>query len=268
MSVVKLGGSLITNKERVASFCRLRTQRLAWEIASANRPVIVVHGTGSFGKPPAVQHGYDQSGALSESRGEVVAEVAASLHILRGHVLNCLVRAGMRPVGLGAVGLYRTGDGRIRHYAPEPVNALLERGMTPVISGDLVPEEGGGFAVCSSDLIAAHQAVYLSAQCLIFATDSPVLLPSQGGKRRTMVGELHPEHAAVGEIRPTVRDVSGGMFGKLNAGFDAARAGVETMIVDGRVPSRLRDAILGIPVRATRLRAEVENGGGSRVPKR
>lgn len=49
MIIVKLGGSVITDKAEYRRFRADTVARLASEIASSGERVIVVHGAGSFG---------------------------------------------------------------------------------------------------------------------------------------------------------------------------------------------------------------------------
>ena len=49
MILVKLGGSVITDKGRYRTFDPETTDRLAEEIARTGQDVMVVHGAGSFG---------------------------------------------------------------------------------------------------------------------------------------------------------------------------------------------------------------------------
>ena len=60
-------------------------------------------------------------------------------------------------------------------------------------------------------------------------------------------------------IRADDGDVSGGMAGKLRAGLAAARAGIDTLIVDGRVPGRLAQTLAGYEVPVTKLRANLDS---------
>ncbi|MFQ5350226.1 MAG: uridylate kinase, partial [Thermoanaerobaculia bacterium] len=61
LTLIKLGGSLITDKRRPGRSRRQVIARLAGEIAAAagRRPggLIVGHGRGSFGHPAAARHG-------------------------------------------------------------------------------------------------------------------------------------------------------------------------------------------------------------------
>jgi len=49
MIILKLGGSVITNKTKVASFKKEVVDDLSREIKRANKQLIIIHGAGSFG---------------------------------------------------------------------------------------------------------------------------------------------------------------------------------------------------------------------------
>ena len=49
MFIVKLGGSVITDKTKKTFFKQETMDRLAVEIKKANKKLILVHGAGSFG---------------------------------------------------------------------------------------------------------------------------------------------------------------------------------------------------------------------------
>ena len=63
MMIVKLGGSVITRKDRYRSFRRAVTRRLAREIADSGEQVVLVHGAGSFGHLVASRHNLDTPGS-------------------------------------------------------------------------------------------------------------------------------------------------------------------------------------------------------------
>jgi glutamate 5-kinase len=256
IQVVKLGGSLLTYKDRTAAFRTGSARRLAREIAHYCGPVVLLHGTGSYGKPPARQYGYED-GFLPRSRGDVIAEVSSQLHVLRGRVLDVLSQAGVHVYGLSAAALFETRAGEVTHCNVSPVLGLVEREMVPVISGEIVLDHVRDFAVCSSDAMAARLAVELGAERLILATDTPGLMRCQAG-RTTLVEKVSPTDPGLAQwIMPT-DDVSGGMAAKLAAGFVAARAGIDTLIVDGRVRGRLLEALSGAAIPATRLLADAD----------
>ena len=62
MILIKLGGSVITDKSQYKKFDRGQAERLCREIADSGKEVIIVHGAGSFGhvlaKKYSIQSGY------------------------------------------------------------------------------------------------------------------------------------------------------------------------------------------------------------------
>ena len=60
MMILKLGGSILTNKDAIGEIDNENLSRVANEIRNAldNNPddLIIVHGAGSFGHPPAKEY--------------------------------------------------------------------------------------------------------------------------------------------------------------------------------------------------------------------
>jgi isopentenyl phosphate kinase len=248
--ILKIGGSLITDKTRDSTFRRDTARRLADEVAAVGQPIVVLHGTGSFGKPPASRFGY-LDGFLSRQRAPVVSQVEGLLDDLRCQFLEVLRSAGVAAYQLTPTAVFRTSHGVISACADAPVRSLLERGLCPVISGAIVVDEQRDFAVLSSDLMAAALAAMLPAQRLVFATDVPGLM-SAGAAGPVKI--IHADDDRIDSWLDDVpEDVSAGMRGKLTAGFLAAQAGVVVQIVDGRAAGRVFQSLAGHAVASTEL---------------
>lgn len=254
--VVKVGGSLVTDKHREYVFDADGARRIAEELTGLDDPIIVVHGTGSYGKPPARTYGYTD-GVIGRARAQVVAEVHGRLDELRARVLAVFRDAGLAAFGVAGASIFTTADGVIESCRSSWLLALLERRLIPVVSADLVVDRTRDFVVCSSDAMAARLAVDVAAPALVFATDVEGVIGDGA-----VIPELSPDLYARLDVAAAVGDVSGGMRGKLDAAFRAAAAGVPTQIVSGRVPGRVRDALGNRPVVGTRL---LDAAAGSRA---
>ncbi|HUK74804.1 MAG TPA: hypothetical protein VLU99_03350, partial [Nitrososphaerales archaeon] len=86
--VVKLGGSVITDKKVAFSYREAAVRGLGSAMASSKVPVVLVHGGGSFGHTEARRHGLSSSRSspspegVSETREAMFnldAKVCASL---------------------------------------------------------------------------------------------------------------------------------------------------------------------------------------------
>lgn len=249
LAVIKVGGSIVTDKNNEATFAETAAVAVGRACAMSSVPMVLVHGTGSYGKPPAVRHGY-LDGFLASP--EVVSEVGGLLDELRFRMLRALREAGMNAVGISTASVVTTRNGAIERFACEAIRDFLGRGLTPVLSGDLVCDAARGFAVCSSDDIAIDLAITLRADRLVLATDVPGIIAQRDGFP-VVVPEVNDWASASRELEHDGKDVSGGMRGKLAAAFRAAQAGIPVTIVDGRDPERVRAALAGEAVEGTRL---------------
>lgn len=253
VTVLKLGGSILT--EEVAGACAIRTQRLrrlASELAGSG-PAVVVHGSGAFGKPPARLYGY-VDGHLAQSASAAVFDISQKLETLHSAVLNAVREAGRPACSFQAVHLVQWESGALRLAAVSPLRHMLERGATPVVASGFVPDlDSGGFVVASSDAIAALLAQAMGAQVLAFATDADGVytrFPDTSVWHRTLASD---DLDALSHVLATPGDVTGGMAEKLRHGFEGARAGIRTLVLDGRLAGNVAQALAGHPFRGTEL---------------
>jgi glutamate 5-kinase len=250
-SILKIGGSLITDKAREGVFREDCARRLAEEISAFGRAVLLLHGTGSFGKPPARRFGY-MHGLLSRDQAAIVSQVEAVLEDLRGQFLRVLRGAGVASCPLSPSALFSTRRGALSWCEAGPVVRMLTHGICPVISGGIVADEESGFAVLSSDVMAARLALALTPCRLVLATDVPGLIDHDAGSTAPNV-VTENDSRLLARIERRADDVTGAMEGKLKAGFEAARGGVDVHLVDGRVPGRVLRVLDGTDVVSTRL---------------
>jgi glutamate 5-kinase len=251
--VVKLGGGLITRFDGChPTVDRPLVVSHAQAIAASRIPTVVVHGTGAYGKPPAVLYGY-LNGHLCEKEGDIVARVALDLAKLESDVIECLLEGGLRPLRVPALTLFR-GDGRggVVQLDFVVVADLLANGITQVIGGNFVID-CEGFAVCSSDLIAVDLAIDLNASVLVLATNAPGVYREFGRSEAIFDALSAQDGKTLASLSDATNDVSGGIASKIRNGFRAAERGIPTFVIDGRFPSILSAALQGRPPSGTRL---------------
>jgi len=253
LGVLKLGGSILTAQSPAGPRVRrTRVRELADEIAGAGRAVLV-HGSGAFGKPPAVRHDY-VGGRLGGDAAALVSAVTTDLEVLHGEVLAAVRAAGIPAMSLQAAHLFAWIDGAARLHGAELVRQMLARGVMPVVASGFVPDhDAGGFAVASSDAIAAQLAIALHAQRLVFATAARGVY-----KRFPDLDQWHErltenDAQALSRVAPSPGDVTGGMREKLRHGFAAARHRIDTLVIDGRRPRDVGAALRDGACAGTRL---------------
>ena len=272
LTLVKLGGSLITDKRRPGHARRQVIARLAGEIAAAGSgpgSLIVGHGSGSFGHPAAARHGVHRGvadGDLPAGVAETQAR-AAELHRL---VVEALLAAGAAPFSLAPSSFMAARAGRPVGVSIEPLLLALDRALLPVTYGDVVLDRRQGAAICSTETVFAALIRALGrrrrpvARVLWLGETAGVYDGAGRLVERIDDGNLRPLLAAAGAAAGT--DVTGGMRHRLETAAALARQGVESWILDGLVPGRLARALDGASVPGTRVAAVARpaTGGGAR----
>jgi isopentenyl phosphate kinase len=214
--VLKLGGSVVTEKERPETLDGPALDRAADAVAACDDSLVVVHGGGSFGHPAAETHG------VSVETGTRDAGAATAVHgamtTLNRFVLDRLHDRGVpalpvHPLSAAA----RDADGALS-LPLAAVETMLDESFVPVLHGDVVATAGEGVTVLSGDEVVARLAAGLGADRVGLCSTVPGVLDADG-EVVTRVGSL--DDAALGGSAAT--DVTGGMAGKVRTllGLDA-----------------------------------------------
>lgn len=258
--LVKLGGSLITDKETPET-PRLETlARLASEIARAlpNLPekLVIGHGSGSFGHVAAARFGLDgEARSAAELPGVSFTQgQALELHRL---VVGALRDAGVLAFSIAPSSAAVAAGGRPVSFELEPLTLALERGLVPVVFGDVVMDRLLGATICSTETLFTHLASHLPGRGLrvrrllwLGITDG---LYDARGETVPSVAVGAPEEALAAAGAATGTDVTGGMAHRLETALALASRGVPSWILNGTVPGLLERALAGEEVPGTRV---------------
>ncbi|MGH9360779.1 MAG: isopentenyl phosphate kinase, partial [Thermoanaerobaculia bacterium] len=161
--LLKLGGSLLTQKDRPRTARMEVIRRLAGEIAAARaEPLILGHGSGSFGHVAAARAGIG-AGPVAAERLAGVAETQAEAAELHRIVVAALREAGAKPFSL-VPGSFLVGRrGQIEGTLPLALPVALAGGFLPVVYGDVVMDFEWGAAIASTEAVLALLARELPA---------------------------------------------------------------------------------------------------------
>jgi isopentenyl phosphate kinase len=257
--LVKLGGSLITRKERRATARRRRIVLLARQIAEARRGgvhLLLGHGSGSFGHPAAAAHGL-QHGITSAEQLAGVSRTQGLARKLHSLVVHQLDAAGALPFSLPPGAFLVADGGEPAEAFLEPIAHALELGLLPVVFGDVVTDRRQGVAICSTEAVfvalarALADAGRLPARAL-WLGDTPGVLDGNG----RAVPHLDAERwralrQEVGSARGV--DVTGGMALRVETALALAELGVESWLLDGRPDRALTRALAGDSIAGTHV---------------
>ena len=259
--VLKIGGSVITDKNGELAARTESINRLAEEIANANiRNLLIVHGGGSFGHPTAKK--YDIKDGLKDEAQKVgFAETHHVMTVLNGLFMDALVWHSVPAVSVTPSSCITTEMGRIKFFDVAICKRLLTMGFTPVLYGDTILDDKLGFTVLSGDQIVAHLARKFNALRVVLGVDIDGLYNAD--PKIDTDAEVYP-HLTLRELKDlkirlgesTTTDVTGGMLGKINELISAVEHGIPAVIVNASKPNRLYKALVGEKVEGTIIEKE------------
>ena len=210
--VLKLGGSVITEKDQPETVDEAALSRAAAAVAATDADVVVVHGGGSFGHHHADEHGVSTTSGTRDAAGALAIHEA--MMALNRSVVAALSDAGVSALPVQPLSAAERDEQGSLSLAAGPVGRLLDEGFTPVVHGDVIAHAGEGVTVLSGDELVVELAPAVDADRVGLCSTVPGVL-DQSGTVIDRVDSFDDVAAAVGESDTT--DVSGGMAAKVQS---------------------------------------------------
>src|SRR5438132_8282452 len=255
MLLVKLGGSVVTEKAHLRTPRSAAIRRLARELASLGEPLLVVHGAGSYGHILASRHRLNEGGSRPARRA-AAARVQADVRVLNALVVGALNPTALSAVPMPPAAVVSLDDGRVSTMDLPPFLEFASMEFTPVTFGDVVRDVRRGFSVCSGDLMMLELARAFRPDRAVFVADVDGLFTADPKRRRDarLLDKVSEADLSKIEFSSAKRtDVTGSIEGKVRRMFEIAAHTGECLIVNGNVKNRVRDALRGRRVVGTRI---------------
>lgn len=247
LAIIKLGGSLITDKSQPYTLREEQLKRITKEVAEVLGPCVIVHGVGSYGHVPVINRklydGYkkpEQLPDLSKTMVEVLQ--------LRMTISEAVTEAGLAPVIFLPSNIFFMTEGEITGHFSGGLRQYLDLGMTLLIGGDMCADSQRGFSVCSGDKVVQLLSRLLNPRDVIFATDvagiytaDPKLDPKAELIPQISLGRIEEYEKMANQA--ATPDITKGMRGKLDEIKriePILKAGAEVVILGMTEPGILR----------------------------
>jgi len=234
--ILKLGGSVITDKSGDCAIDHARLREIAEELA-AHREIalVLVHGAGSCGHPEARRYRINEGLAGDNVPG--VYETHTAVSNLNTAVVTALRDAGVEAIAVHPFDLCLAEDGRLVSFETRHIAEMTEHGIVPVLHGDVVMDRLRGSCIVSGDQLVTRLAAALGSRRVGLATDVPGVLAND-----TVVPRIDRATAATLDVGGSGKtDVTGGMRGKIAELLALADAGIESHIFHVSKISRFLD---------------------------
>lgn len=245
--IIKIGGSVITDKSEKFSVREGALKRVSNELASIEGNFVLVHGGGSFGHPLASE--YDISSGYSKDEQLIgFSKTHKAMERLNSKVVNALMDAGLPALGVQTSACTIVEDDKIISMETRNIKKLIDLGIAPVLYGDSVPDLKKGMTILSGDQLVSHLARNVQASKVVLGvdTDGVYTRDPKVEEDAELIPEITPE--TWNEISKkvdfhTTGDVTGGMKNKVEVLLELANEGIESQIVNATKPRILKRAI-------------------------
>jgi isopentenyl phosphate kinase len=259
--VLKIGGSVITDKNGELAAKTREINRLAEEIQNAGvRKLVIIHGGGSFGHPVAEKYKIKE-GYKEELQKIGFSETHHVMTVLNGLFMDSLVWHNVPAVSVAPSSCIITENGRIREFEDGPVEGLLKMGFMPVLYGDAVLDTKLGFTVLSGDQLVSTLAIKFNAERIVIGIDEDGVFEADPKLEKTAkmfdhltLYELKKLQGKLGKA--IACDVTGGMLGKMAELVPAVEQRIPVMVVNAKEPRNVCRVLQGAEVKGTLIEKE------------
>ncbi len=225
MILLKIGGSVITDKAREATIKEANMSLVAQQIADAKvSKLILVHGAGSFGHPQArkyLSNGFSAQG---------IWKTHEAVCLLNTTFVNELQSRRVPALPIHPLDHVVVDRGEIVEFNLIALRLMLENGVVPVIHGDVVMDRSRRFNILSGDQLVRHLARSMRPKKIGIGTDVDGVIYKGKTIRHLTPVEFERSRAEISGSDNV--DVTGGMLQKVSELIALAKSGMESQIFD------------------------------------
>ena len=234
MILIKLGGSIITNKEKPLSPRKKIIKNIVKNLKKIDESIIIVHGGGSFGHYWSVKYNMHTKPMNYSVRG--VSTVKNSMIELNKIILDLFLENKLNPYCLPPTDFMAGNDPIIKKV--KEIQKIANAGLIPITFGDALWYGQKKTYILSGDRIMTYLSKILKPRLSIFVLNEDGLYSDLKSKK--LIYEINKESPIISENK---MDVTGGMTRKVEEASKISKMGIDVFFVNGNKPERIVKAV-------------------------
>ena len=246
--VLKLGGSIISDKSKKYSFRKENVSRLVKEIKDnyPERSFIIVHGGGSFGHPKAKEYQIT-SGLTNEKQKYGFYRTHEKMLELNKLVLEELTSKDLPAFPIAPSSTFITKSGEPNTFNSNTTSEFLKKGFIPVLYGDVSLDTDQGINILSGDqiiksIVANLKSDYKIEKVIFLADVDGIYSKDPSVPDAELLKKVTPSDVKNISGSSGI-DVTGGIKNKVNQMLEIAKLDPEIEI---RLANGLKDSLTKI----------------------
>ena len=260
MIILKIGGSILTSKDSADSEVDTKSlKRIASEIKASldnsAKELVIVHGAGSFGHPPAKKYKIGEAFDEDEYPQKRIGFCETQNAVKKLNMLVCeaFIEKGLPVVAIPASSFMTASNKRIVEGNLDNFKKYLRKGFIPVIYGDVVLDEELEICVISGDQLIQYLARNLNPDMVVLGTDvDGVYNKNPKTHDDAIFFDRFSSLQDLDTLEGTTNvDVTGGMVGKIKELLYLADLGIESKIINAEVEDNIFKVLENEDVKGT-----------------
>ena len=238
--LLKLGGSLLTEKNKPFSIREDVVKSVVKQIIDANEKLILIHGGGSFGHPLAREYSISK-GINSSIPNQILGLVKTHQSMIKfnNHLINLFLEYKYPVLSFQPSGIFIKDSQNISIQSIDTIETALTLNILPVLYGDIILDKQGSFSIISGDQIIFELCVKLNKfniSKVIFAIETDgIFINDQETKDIKLATELYSNELDSLDLADLGKkiDVTGGIEGKINTIKNICKSNIPVQLING-----------------------------------
>ena len=155
--LLKLGGSLLTDKDKPLSLREDIIRNVIQQIIDANKKLILIHGGGSFGHPLAKKYKISE-GVNNSIPNQIfgLTETHQAMNRFNSYLINLFLEKQYPALSIQASSIFIKDSQVISTYSIDIIETALDLNILPILYGDIILDKQGSFSIISGDQITLY----------------------------------------------------------------------------------------------------------------
>ncbi len=253
ITLVKLGGAVITNKDIPESLRSDVLTRLVEEIAGAKKEkdflLVLGNGAGSFAHVPAARYKTMDGFIHEESRMGMAITQDAAARLNRLVIAECL-KHELPALTLAPSNSLVTNKKHADVSFAQVFEEYLKKGMLPVVYGDVIVDREQGCTIWSTDKVFTFFAREFEKQGwevdqIVHVTEAEGVWKNEAKDVFTKITPDMKDEVKKAMVDTKGFDVTGGMWHKIEEALKLTELGIKSRIISGLQKDNLYKVLLG-----------------------
>ncbi|MFX1312006.1 MAG: type 2 isopentenyl-diphosphate Delta-isomerase [Promethearchaeota archaeon] len=271
--ILKLGGSLLTDKSEPFSFRGKILNHSIQQIVESQKKLILIHGGGSFGHPVAKK--YNISNGLNPNIQNQIFGLAKThdvMNQLNSKIINSLLENNCPAITIQPSSIFMVSSNNIFTREFEVIETILDLGIVPVLYGDIILDPNGSFSIISGDQIILELCKKINnftIKKVIFAIekDGIFIREANNMKLATEINSNALDSLKLANFDGKI-DVTGGIKRKLEIIREICDLNIPVQILNGFTNNNILKALNNQYLKCTTIQPSYERDTGNRLYNR